>query len=114
MQHHDAPCAFMLRLLSTFLILFVGLWIATGMMAHVLEPCKDLNNMSHVELSQQFQDSESRLVNPCQSHELIQSLWQFAFLRRPLLLVFSHTVGRVWGTCRGAISTLESGVWCGT
>ena len=45
MQHHDAPCAFMLRLLSTFLILFVGLWIATGMMAHVLENFGDLNDM---------------------------------------------------------------------
>ena len=45
MQNHDAPCAFMLRLLSTFLILFVGLWIATGMMAHVLENFGDLNDM---------------------------------------------------------------------
>ena len=43
--------------------------------------------------------------NPCPTHKLIQSLWQFAFLRGPLLLVFSHTVGRVWGACWGALLT---------
>ena len=35
--------------------LVCGLRIVTGM-THVIEPCKDLKNMSHVELNQQFQE----------------------------------------------------------
>ena len=97
----------MLRLPTT-----VGLWMVTRMMVHVLESWKDLNNKSH---NLEPMRNKAKAVNlfgcalqhlgmdPCPTHELIQSL--AVLLATALLPIFSHTVGRVWGACWGAVLT---------
>ena len=96
--------------IECLLILFAGLWIVADMMTHC--DLKYLNTMRHLEPDQEGNDRElvwfllcnilgwlrqESLPYPRTDPESV------ACLRQPVLLVFWHTVGRVWGACWGAV-----------